>query len=242
MKPWASGSKEVLEHGLSLMRADSDGNRRLAFINIDNAVELMVATFLTVPKRITGFLVSREEFDKISGSFYGLLETLEKKAPGRIKGVDLAEVEWYHGIRNRLYHQGIGTTVERNVLEVYAELAKLIFRNLFDSEIKSRETDRTEDLGRFIFDWARLHRAAERLTPRMRKGTAYSTTTLGDLRRSGLVSQKVMQDIYQLYVIRNRIVHAKEDHRELLNPQVLDKLRNTVDQLESLESKSQNHS
>lgn len=52
--PWASGPGEILQHGLSLLQKDSDVNRRLAMISIDNAVELMVKTFLGLPKRVTG--------------------------------------------------------------------------------------------------------------------------------------------------------------------------------------------
>jgi hypothetical protein len=49
--PWASGPGEILRHGLDLLRKDSDTNRRLAMIAIDNAVELMIKTYLGLPKR-----------------------------------------------------------------------------------------------------------------------------------------------------------------------------------------------
>ena len=58
-QPWASGPKEILQHGLSLLHEDNDKNRRLALLSIDNAVELMVKTFLGLPKRITGLSISR---------------------------------------------------------------------------------------------------------------------------------------------------------------------------------------
>jgi len=52
--PWTSGAGEILRHGLQLLRKDSDVNRRLAMISIDNAVELMIKTYLGLPKRVTG--------------------------------------------------------------------------------------------------------------------------------------------------------------------------------------------
>jgi len=69
--PWASGPGEILRHGLNLLRNDSDSNRRLAMISIDNAVELTVKTYLGLPKRVTGLPISRKEFQEISESFPG---------------------------------------------------------------------------------------------------------------------------------------------------------------------------
>src|SRR4051812_14354094 len=52
--PWASGPGEVLRHGVSLIEDDTPMSRRLAMIVIDNAVELTLKTFLTLPAEITG--------------------------------------------------------------------------------------------------------------------------------------------------------------------------------------------
>jgi hypothetical protein len=51
--PWASGPGEILRHGLELLSKDSDTNRRLAMISIDNSVELMIKTYLGLPNRVT---------------------------------------------------------------------------------------------------------------------------------------------------------------------------------------------
>src|SRR5205085_4131782 len=65
-QPWASGPGEILQHGVNLLQKDTDTNRRLAMLSIDNAVELMIKTYLGLPKRITGLSLSRKEFDDIS--------------------------------------------------------------------------------------------------------------------------------------------------------------------------------
>ena len=102
-------------------------------ISIDNAVELMIKTYLGLPKRVTGLSITRREYQEISENFPGLLDALEKHASTKIEGVDLGAIEWYHRLRNELYHQGNGLTVERDKVEVYAELANLLFKNLLDS-------------------------------------------------------------------------------------------------------------
>ncbi|RZK65066.1 MAG: hypothetical protein EOO85_28840, partial [Pedobacter sp.] len=133
--PWTNGPKEILKHGLDLIKKDSDTNRRLAIISIDNAVELMIKTFLGLPKRINGLKITRKEYEEFSESFPRLLDALENHAPDKIIGIDLGEIEWFHRLRNQLYHQGNGLTVEKSNVEVYAELANILFKNIFGQEL-----------------------------------------------------------------------------------------------------------
>lgn len=79
-QPWISGPCERLQHGLSHLHEDSDSNRRLALLSIDNAVELMIKTYLGLPKRITGIQIPRKDFAEISESFPKMLDALEEHA------------------------------------------------------------------------------------------------------------------------------------------------------------------
>src|SRR5438046_3555188 len=107
-RPWSSGPAEILEHGISQLEIDSDKSRRLAMISIDNAVELMIKTYLGLPRRITDLEISRKTYDEFAQSFPKLLDALETYAADKINGIDLGEIEWYHRLRNELYHQGNG--------------------------------------------------------------------------------------------------------------------------------------
>jgi hypothetical protein len=98
--PWVSGPGEILRHGLELLKKDSDRNRRLAMISIDNAVELMMKTYLGLPKRITGLTLTRKEYAECSESFPRLLDAMENFASDRLAGIDLGNIEWYHRLRN----------------------------------------------------------------------------------------------------------------------------------------------
>jgi hypothetical protein len=153
VQPWASGPGEILRHGLELLRKDTDTNRRLAMISIDNAVELMIKTYVGLPKRITGLSITRKELQEIGESFPALLDALEKYAPDRLAGVDLGTIEWYHRLRNELYHQGNGLTVERDKVEIYAELANVLFKNLFGYALVEDRARKTELLGEFLAAW-----------------------------------------------------------------------------------------
>lgn len=91
--PWASGPAELLKHGLELLKKDTDVNRRLAMISIDNAVELMTKTYLGLPKRVTGVEISRSNFQEFSENFPKLLDALEQCANDKLDGIDLGEIE-----------------------------------------------------------------------------------------------------------------------------------------------------
>ena len=167
-QPWASGPAEILEHGLELLAIkDSDKNRRLAIISIDNAVELMIKTYLSLPSRITGLRITRRDYAEFSESFPRLLDALEQYAETKLKGVNLGEVEWYHRLRNELYHEGKGLTVERRKVEVYSELAKILFKNLYGIELIPDNRYARDPLAIFMNLWVELERrlhalAAER--------------------------------------------------------------------------------
>ena len=75
-----------------------------------------------------------------------MLEALEKHAATKITGIDLGEIEWYHRLRNQLYHQGNGLTVERDKVEVYAQLANTLFENLFGSKLIEKVTPSSSEL------------------------------------------------------------------------------------------------
>src|SRR6476646_82103 len=109
--PWASGPAEILQHAFELSRRNTDASRRLALLTTDNAVELMIKAYLGLPKRVTGINLPKKEYDEISDSFPRLLEALERVAHAKTDAFDLGAVEWFHRLRNELYHNGNGLTV-----------------------------------------------------------------------------------------------------------------------------------
>ncbi|HEY6763979.1 MAG TPA: hypothetical protein VI386_04345, partial [Candidatus Sulfotelmatobacter sp.] len=101
-------------------------------ISVDNAVELAVKTYLGLPERARGTKgPGRRELEAASESFPALLDVLGQYAADKLSGVDLSDVEWYHRLRNQLYHSGNGITVERSRVEGYFQIGSLLFENLF---------------------------------------------------------------------------------------------------------------
>lgn len=159
-KPWTDGPRELIQHAIDHLELGGDFDRRIAMISIDNAVELMVKVYLGLPERARGSRgPSRKELDVASESFPELLSLLENYAGAKVVGVGLDDIEWYHRLRNQLYHSGNGITVERAKVETYLEIAKALFQSLFDRPVPlARPLTLETKVGQFLSAWNALQR------------------------------------------------------------------------------------
>jgi hypothetical protein len=219
--PWASGPGEILKHGLGLLKEDSDTNRRLAMISIDNAIELMMKTYLGLPQRITGLTIARNEYREFSESFPKLLDALEKYASDKLDGINLGEIEWYHRLRNELYHQGNGLTVERDKVEVYAELANILFVNLFGFRLVEPENESSKLLGDFMEAWITYEKL---LTENHRKGLQY---------KDSFLSAEELSELKQIRKIRTEVIHGVVNYKTVLNSSMVRRLKELNTKIES---------
>lgn len=242
-RPWVSGPRELLRHGLEHLQKGTDIDRRIAIISIDNAVELMTKTYLGLPSRVTGIKLSRRKLQEISDSFSDLLDALEEHAGDKLVGVELADIEWYHRIRNQLYHSGSGITVEMDQVQVYASIASNLMDSLFGVRVREPEVERTptED---FLYKWNQLGRLiralgassqyramlpvgtpiAERYSPRI------SVLFLRDL---GLVRERTFAGFLRLLEFRNILVRGLERPGDRQTLDMANDLGALIEQLKS---------
>lgn len=238
-QPWATGPREILNHAIGIMDEDSDTNRRLAMILTDNAVEQMIKTYLSLPQRITGLSIPRKRLDEISESFPLLLNTLEEFSKDKLVGVDLGLVEWYHRLRNELYHQGFGLTVEKHHLEIYEELANILYKNLFGTYLLQKPNDNQGILlERFIELWKRLEIAINELAdPRLPEDK--NIVSLADktqfLNEVVIMPDEDRQQIINLQLLRNRVVHGEVDLKESITWEVIESLQRYVFKYEDVD-------
>ncbi len=233
--PWATGPGEIIRHGIELLEEGSDPKRRLALIAIDNSVELMVRTFIELPSRITGVKISRKEQGEITSNFSTLIDGLEKHAPEKVGGLDLGEIEWFHRLRNQLYHGGNGLTVERQKVEVYAELASILFEQIFDAKLQLNAPSRMDRLGSFMSNWNRVTKQIQRLTE-----TAHlpplASASLRQLDVNNRIGSDNIETLKRLQLIRNSVVHGVGNQQELLSNEALSEVEELADRLEGLKS------
>ena len=117
--PWAKGIYELLEHGIDHFLNETDFDRRLAIISIDNALELAIKTYISRNLRV--FNIKRKDFNNIKQDFSKLLDLLSRIAPDKINDNEISNIEYYHNLRNNLYHEGIGISVDKNIVKSYGE-------------------------------------------------------------------------------------------------------------------------
>ena len=237
-RPWASGPGEILKHGLKLLQDDSDTNRRLAMISIDNAVEPMIKTFLGLPKRITGLSISRSEYQEISESFPKLLDAVEKHAAVKLTGLNLGEIEWYHRLRNQLCHQGNGLTVEKNKVEVYASLANSLFENLFGFGLTESKKTKPDTLGEFISCWIAFEKAVSQIVI-SKKSRLQSLNLKSPLQSAELLKFVTPEELVKLQDIRNArnlVVYGEKHFEEVVKPGMIELLKSVTERLPILDS------
>ena len=128
MKPWTSGPRELLKHAIEHFEKGSAFDYRISFISIDNSIELMIKTYLGLPKRIRQSQgPSRRKLSDASNSFPELLDLLEEFGNDKLEGIELGDIEWYHRIRNTLYHDGNGVTVDKEKVDSYLQISIILF-------------------------------------------------------------------------------------------------------------------
>lgn len=220
---WANGPGELLRHGIKLAEVDGDSERRIAMILVDNSVELIMKTYFSAPKRVTGLNISRKQRVEIEENFHTLLEGLEQHSSKRIIGIPLEDIEWFHGLRNHLYHQGNGLTVERRNLKVYAELAQQLFEALFDCELDIPQDSDNNLIGEFFTEWISIERTLA-LAGETEKRPTSSLETAKWLFKSGHISAADLKAFEEAKRIRNQVVHGEADANELLRPTNMKKI------------------
>ena len=229
-KPWIAGPKELLLHVIHHLDLNTGFDNRIAIISIDNSVELMIKTYLGLPKRISKIEgLTRKILEDTNATFPNLLDGLEKFANNKLDGIDLGDIEWFHRLRNQLYHDGNGITVEKEKVETYAELAKILFSNLFEIEIEDtvNEVLHHSLVGEFIKLWADLER--KEIQKDGRKRPLFSM--LNDMLSDGRLSSKQAEIFKSVRVFRNELVHGMSSPTEKELKLNLNNLKNIIDML-----------
>ena len=206
-KPWISGPRELLIHGIQHLDFKSGFDYRIAMISIDNSVELMIKTYLGLPKRITKIEgITKKKFEDITSTFPNLLDGLEEFSSDKLSGIDLGDIEWFHRLRNQLYHDGNGITVEKEKVETYAEIAKILFGNLFGIEIEEtgNETLHHSLVGEFIKEWANFEKQNLNVSGKPR----VLIDQLREMLKNGQLSKKQAEKFNEIRKFKNNLVHG----------------------------------
>jgi hypothetical protein len=206
---WASGALELLRHSELHIQANSAFDKRIAFISIDNCVETAIRTFLSLPSSKSGVKIPRKEVEDVANSFPKLVSLVFKHAPQKVAGLDESDIEHYHRIRNQLYHDGTGLSVDERYLSAYRLIACVLLNNLFDVSLKT-ENVQTPSLERLILLWNELESEVRHKLD-MAKIRMPHPYKWNQVAKTGIIDMQTLKDIDKLRMIRNRQVHSTPD-------------------------------
>lgn len=207
---WASGAIELLRHADLHIDLKTAFDKRIAFISIDNSVETMIRSYLSLPKSKSGIKVSRKELDEAGNSFPSLLGLLSSHAADKLVGIDAADVEHYHRIRNTLYHEGTGLSVDDQYLMAYRGITGVLLQNLFGSVVGPSLAG-PDTLERLIVNWNNIEQIIRERTET--KGVS-ATQIWEKALAAGIADDRDLQLLGELRKARNRLVHSSSIDKE----------------------------
>lgn len=178
----------------------------------------MIKTYLGLPKRITKIEgLTRKRIEEINSTFPNLLDGIEEFASNKLNGIDLGDIEWFHRLRNQLYHDGNGITVEKEKVKTYAEIAKILFQNLFSIEVEESGDEFINHnlTGEFIKIWAELEKLTSFTSSEGRRILPLERFKI--LAEKGELSNSQTQRLDEIRRFRNNLVHGMTlpDKKEL---------------------------
>jgi hypothetical protein len=125
-QPWHAMPSNVIELGLDYSKKESDFDHQIAFLLLDVGVEAALKSFLSYSGDTN---LEYVKFPELCKKVEADLQKREQE------GIDFKKVVYYHGIRNKQYHQGDGVVATRESLDGYGKLARNILNVLAGIEI-----------------------------------------------------------------------------------------------------------
>jgi len=210
-KPWCQGPKELLNHAINHLKKESGFDIRIAMVSIDNAMELMIKTYLELPKRITGLDLSRTEIKEAFENFPKLLQTLERFTSNNMLTVEgFNDIEYFHRVRNDLYHGATCLTIERDKAEAYFAIAELLYNKLFHPEESTKETlgEFKSVTKMFILNWSEIENLILKIISKELGIETPSIIQVSLLVEKNIFDKNFLETFNILRQYRNKLVHS----------------------------------
>lgn len=127
----------------------------------------------------------------------------------KLEGIDLGDIEYYHRLRNTVYHEGDGIAVEPEKVEAYLEIARLLLLSLFGTDVRGEVVpEPTSSLGTFLAKWAELEKELRRAESR-HVLTAAPTLFDFETQLALFLEPDRAEEVRELRQLRNRLAHGE---------------------------------
>ncbi|HCR70458.1 MAG TPA: hypothetical protein DIW23_03360 [Anaerolineae bacterium] len=134
LPPWAQGPFELIVHAEEHLRKGDDFDRRMALISFDNAIEVAIATYLSLnPIQRGGKSYPKDDVKKWLENYHSKLDFLNEELTSRklLWEVERSYIVYVHDQRNEQYHRGSKGTPEKQVLEIVRKASLWIMATLY---------------------------------------------------------------------------------------------------------------
>jgi hypothetical protein len=135
-RPWLKGSLELLKHAVFHFRQGTPADLRFAMIHTDNAIELAGRLYLKMEVRLQDTL-SPNEVKELDRYFDKLLKHLSSQLAW--DNMTLSKIEYFHEIRNDLYHNGNGISVIPEIVSSYITTASHLLEQMYGINFSQSE-------------------------------------------------------------------------------------------------------
>lgn len=147
--PWQKTARNLILYAYRFQKATDEFERQVGYLLLDVGVETLFRVFVTQPgtETKTGYTkrdkiakgtvdktniqkneISLSAFDELA--FHTLVETVKQIAGDKVNKDELNKVEYFHNIRNKIYHLGDGIVPTKENFEEYLGLAQTLLQNL----------------------------------------------------------------------------------------------------------------
>lgn len=162
---WHDTAIKLIRYAKKHNSTSNEFERQVGYLLLDVGVETLFRSYLTMPdtksklsftkreeaakgtidkKDIMGEKFTFASFDELS--FHKLVEAVGKVAEPSIDESILKEVEYYHNIRNKIYHLGEGIVPAKEKFEGYLQLADKLLILLVDRKTQEEKAASHDDL------------------------------------------------------------------------------------------------
>jgi hypothetical protein len=138
---------------------------------------------------------------------------IEEFATDRLDGVSLGDLEGFHRLRNALYHDGNGVTVDPVRVDSYLQVARILLKNLLGISVDEPGTPPPHSLlGQLVLMWGEFEQLLRQLAhSHLPKAKHMAGPALGII--DGLVAKGILNGAFRSRAetvarSRNEFVHG----------------------------------
>ena len=125
-KPWQAMPSRIISLALAHAEQTTDFDHQLAFLLLDVGVETSLKTYL-INRKI--------DVEKIV--FPELLKRVRDEIAKNNLQLPLDDIQYFHNVRNKLYHEGDGVKPTKDNLKRYSELAVNLLKILLNVDVRN---------------------------------------------------------------------------------------------------------